>query len=206
MDGHDLSPVNHITGATDGVRVDNHQNSDRDNNQSIHVESDWGIEILSRLTAIEQRLSSSELHNSTMVRSQATNMPESQYQLSTSPKRSNEGSALFSNEEEALDMDHASPNLQGGTDLLTPITMLDRIVGPFEAGQQPKGIQHSHQAGASECHFTGCKGFPDCCTGDLQMWTEIKRYQDVENLRASFQTFFSCLNPHCKSSIMLTNI
>lgn len=108
-----------------------------------------------------------------------------------------DGSSFFSNEDVLAELDHASPKFQGGTDLMNPISILEKIVGPSDVEQYSITRQNSQPPEAG-CRFNDCRSFPSCCTVDLQMWNEATKAQDVENLRASFRTFFSCLNPHCK--------
>lgn len=80
---------------------------------------------------------------------------------------------------------------------MNPISILERIVGPSEA-EDLIVTRHTDQQLEPGCHFNDCRSFPTCCAGDLQMWNETTRAQDIKDLRSSFRIFFSCLNPHCK--------
>lgn len=181
----------------DRITTEKPANPERNERSPVQAEIDWKKDVLARITAIEQRLKVPEKSDSTILRTQESFSPVSQYPSLVSPGSHSERAAFLPDEEEAMDMDQASPKAQGGTDLMTPIAMLDRIVGPSEAEQSATTNLFIRRP-ADGCHFKNCTNFPDCCAGDLLMWTNRTRPQDVDDLRASFKTFFSCLNPHCK--------
>ena len=151
---------------------------------------DWQSAVMSRISTLEQRLSGSRNDRAsftTICSSPGTQLP-------VGPSAGlNDDSACFSNEEES-DSDYAAPKFHSGTDLLTPISILDRTVSRGVGDLVPSSTTESHTRRRS----TDCTGFLMCSKADTQMWNERSRTQDIESLRATFKIYFDTLNSHCK--------
>jgi hypothetical protein len=148
----------------------------------------WKLDVVTRITDLERRLNAAETN-----RSGSSPHPPSTgltHRLVPASCRALNCSSP------ASEGDYACPKFQSGTDLLTPISILDRSVGGD--AQELSVAGPSNRDSSPRSRITDSAGLTECCEGDLQMWSERTRTQDVDNLRAYIKIYFSCLNPHCK--------
>ncbi len=158
----------------------------------------WESDVLTRIASLERQLQFARSQQ-VQVAGQSSSDPASSLAL-TSP-RALEDNGLFVTDDGDHDVDDSRLSFQSGTDLITPISMLERQVrgsfGDASAFADPATPLLKTPAPSSQYHrLTSSPRFSGCCARALRLWNETTKDEDIEKLRTYINTYFTCMNRH----------
>jgi hypothetical protein len=158
----------------------------------------WKSDVLTRIACLERELevarsqSSKETPRLDNGRTCTVAQPGS-----ASPGAFQDSTPLATDDEDS-EASHARPRFQSGTDLVTPISILERTVGGGSSVEEASSTGRERRASQSNCRHVKPARFSGCCGRALQLWKRNTKDQDIETLRAYIDTYFACMNKHRK--------
>ncbi|EXJ89877.1 hypothetical protein A1O3_02944 [Capronia epimyces CBS 606.96] len=162
---------------------------------TTHDLSTWKSDVLARIASLEK-----ELEVARRVRPTDSPRLESSGLAvvppgSVSSRELQDNSPLVTDDEDN-EVNHARPRFQSGTDLVTPISILERTVEGGGYFQETASTGHEKPASLSRWRHTKPARFSGCCDRALQLWDPENKDEDIETLRNYINTYFICMNKH----------
>lgn len=155
---------------------------------------EWEVDIATRLSCLEQKLDSLQpsqcpaIQNEQRYSASLLSQPRVAY-LEALP-----GPCSWCRSEESRQAEDAESTFRSGTDLLTPISVLDRTLG---SGSKPQTVPTASTPGSSTESLADSAGCT-YCQDIFWLSNQSLDCEDAETVRMHIRTYFTCLNTHCK--------